>query len=263
MRYLTVDIINFAEFKGLVQAIDVLTNEVQFNIEHDGMDCMLIDRSHIQYMELVLKSEWFGTYKCKNNGKFLVDAEELKNVTRRIKDNAKVRIEFSENAVDFIVKDNGFTVLKLYRMDGEIDLPRPPEYNPDSEMNFNLTHLFNAYNLLKDTCEKVEFYFDGNHLMFGKDGEESKLYGKPWQGVPYFTRLSTKQLEPLMKTLKFSKRVTIQFGNNMPMKFKIQSGRRGGTGYFLIAPMIDDPEDCKDVCPGEVEGVCDECNGGE
>lgn len=261
MNNCVLDVINFGEMKAIFMALEEISDEVCFDVHERGIEARVLDRSHISMMDIKLTNSWFGTYNCLTPNKYVLETNELKRLISKIKDNDKVRIEFNESGLNFIIKNEGYIVLKIDKWDTELDFPTPPDVEHSGNMNFNLLHLVNAIKTLSGYCQDLEFYFDGNHLMIGNDGNESKLYGRPWQREGGYTKLSIDKLIPIVKAVNFSKRVDIDYGTDKPMRFNLQSGRKGGNVYFLIAPKIEKKDESCESCPGEEEEVCTTCNG--
>jgi len=246
MDYCTVDVINFAEIKALINSLNEITERAQIEVDESKISSRVIDYGNILIMESNLEKEWFGTYQYENSGKIVIDTEELKKVANKIKDKDKVRIQITDDNITLIVKNESHVKLKVEGKGYELNPPEPPKVYFTGEMNFNIKHLEKTVKTLDGLCEDVEFNFKGNNLFIGDSDNKSKLYGRPWQGGEHYTKLSHRKIIPVIKAVDFCKRVTISYGTCIPMKFSLKSTRAGGSVYFLIANKISEEEELKD-----------------
>ena len=72
-------------FKTSFDAISSIVDEVQIEVDSDGLRLNAIDRSHITYVHLELKESLFDIYECDKPIKLNLDTEELMKVLKRSK----------------------------------------------------------------------------------------------------------------------------------------------------------------------------------
>ena len=68
--------------KTSFDAISSIVDEVQMQTDDDGLKLDALDRSHITFIHLELKSDVFDEYKCEEPLKINVDTEELMKVLK-------------------------------------------------------------------------------------------------------------------------------------------------------------------------------------
>ena len=76
--------------KTSFDAISSIVDEVQIQTDSEGLRLDALDRSHITFVHLELKSSLFDEYVCDEPEKINVDTEELMKVLKRSKGDDRV-----------------------------------------------------------------------------------------------------------------------------------------------------------------------------
>ncbi|MBC7097391.1 MAG: DNA polymerase sliding clamp, partial [Methanobacteriales archaeon] len=108
-------------------AISSIVDEVQIQIDSEGMRLDALDRSHITFVHLELKREIFDEYECDEPEKINVDTEELMKVLRRARAGDRLIITSDDANLILTFEGEATRQFKIRLIDIEYETPQPPE----------------------------------------------------------------------------------------------------------------------------------------
>jgi len=227
-------------------AISSIVDEVQIQISAEGLRLDALDRSHITYVHLELKSELFDEYVCDEPEKINVDTEELMKVLKRAKANDRVILSTDEGNLIVQFEGEAVRTFKIRLIDIEYETPSPPEIQYENEFEV-------PFQLLKDSIadidifsDKITFRVDEDRFMASAEGEfgdaeieylHSEKISKPARSV-----YSLDKIKEMLKADKFSETAIINLGDDMPLKLTLKMASNEGELSFLLAPRIEAEE---------------------
>ncbi|MBC7119931.1 MAG: DNA polymerase sliding clamp, partial [Methanobacteriaceae archaeon] len=108
-------------------AISSIVDEVQIQVDSEGMRLDALDRSHITFVHLELKREIFDEYECDEPEKINVDTEELMKVLRRARAGDRLIITSDDANLILTFEGEATRQFKIRLIDIEYETPQPPE----------------------------------------------------------------------------------------------------------------------------------------
>ena len=90
--------------KTSFDAISSIVDEVQIQTDSEGMRLDALDRSHITFVHLELKSSLFDEYVCDVPEKINIDTDEFMRVLKRAKSQDRVLMSVDDNVIDDIFR---------------------------------------------------------------------------------------------------------------------------------------------------------------
>lgn len=226
---------------GAITALHDILDEAEVVVNEEGIRIRGLDRSHIQFVDLFLKSEFFDRFSFEEPMKFAVDTEDMAKAIKRWKrgdivtlsdygaDHLKMKFD-GKSTKDFLIEK----VVKDY------DSPEPPELDleADAEVDFMA---------LKEGLMDIALYSD-KALITVKD--EKLTLSSPKLNIEMFTKMikdgnarsifSIDKLRCGLNLLKDVQRVNLQLGDDTPLVIQVE--KDGATYSTLTAPRISEDE---------------------
>lgn len=229
--------------KTSFDAISSIVDEVQIQTDSEGLRLDALDRSHITFVHLELKSSLFDEYVCDEPEKINVDTEELMKVLKRSKGDDRVYMSLDEG--NFIITFEGEAKrrFKIRLIDIEYEAPSPPklEYPTEFEVPFSL---------LKDSIQDIDIFsdkiamsVDGDRFAASAEGEfgDANIEYLHGENIDTSARsvFSLEKIKEMLKADKFSDVASISLGDDMPLNLKLRMVSDEGELSFLLAPRIE------------------------
>ncbi|MGL4670100.1 MAG: proliferating cell nuclear antigen (pcna) [Methanobacteriaceae archaeon] len=229
--------------KTSFEAISSIVDEVQLQTDSDGMRLDALDRSHITFVHLELKSSLFDEFVCDEPEKINIDTEELMKVLKRSKSDDRVLMSLDEGNFIITFEGEARRRFKIRLIDIEYEAPSPPELEYPTKFEVPFT-------LLKDLIQDIDIFSDKIALMVDSEKFKGSAEGEFGDAkIEYIhgekitedakSVFSLEKIREMLKADKFSDIATIQLGNDMPLTLKLKMVSEDGELSFLLAPRIE------------------------
>ena len=232
--------------KTSFDAISSIVDEVQMQAASDGMKLDALDRSHITFVHLELKSAVFDEYSCKEPLKINVDTEELMKVLKRAKADDMVELSVDEGNLILTFEGEARRTFKIRLIDIEYEAPSPPqlEYPTEFDIPFNL--LKNSIQDIDIVSDKISLIVDQDKFIASAEGEFGDatieyLHGEKIDDNAKSV-FSLEKIKEMLKADKFSETAFLRLGNDMPLNLSLKMPQDEGELSFLLAPRIESEE---------------------
>ena len=232
--------------KGIIDVTSPLVNEAKFNITPKGITLRAVDPAHVAMVDLEVKDKAFDEYKA-TEMELGIDMDKLGGIMRLSSSDDIVSLEYDEESNRLIVK-----IGNLVRKMGLIDTagmpdPKMPNLNlpgkvvlKASELNQGVRASESVSDHLALTVNKdnFELYAEGDtdtvNLKLPKDlvidiSTTSKC--RSLFSIDYFSNM--------IKPVKGEDPITIQIGNDNPIKVEFDIAEKKGHVTYLLAPRIE------------------------
>ncbi|OPY21043.1 MAG: DNA polymerase sliding clamp [Methanobacterium sp. PtaU1.Bin097] len=232
--------------KTSFDAISSIVDEVQMQADGDGLKLDALDRSHITFVHLELKSDVFDVYKCNEPLKINVDTEELMKVLKRAKLDDMVEISVDEGNLIITFEGEARRTFKIRLIDIEYEAPSPPqlEYPTEFEIPFNL--LKNSIQDIDIVSDKISLIVDQDKFIASAEGEFGEATIEYVHGEKIGDKaksvFSLEKIKEMLKADKFSETAVLKLGNDMPLNLSLKMPADEGELSFLLAPRIESEE---------------------
>jgi proliferating cell nuclear antigen len=232
--------------KTSFDAISAIVDEVQMQADSNGLKLDALDRSHITFVHLELKSDLFDVYSCSEPLKINVDTEELMKVLKRSKSEDVIELSVDEGNFIITFENEARRIFKIRLIDIEYEPPSPPEleYPTEFEVPFNL--LKNSIQDVDIVSDKISLIVDEDKFIASAEGEFGDAKIEYLHGEKINTKaksvFSLEKIKEMLKADKFSETVVIKLGNDMPLHLSLKMVSDEGVLSFLLAPRIESEE---------------------
>ncbi len=231
-------------FKTSFDAISSIVDEVQIEVDSDGLRLNAIDRSHITYVHLELKESLFDIFQCDKPIKLNLDTEELMKVLKRSKSDDVM--ELTVDAGSLVVTFEGAVkkTFKVKLIDLEYDTPTPPEIEYPITIGIPIGTLKETIQDIEIVADRVEFNIDDDNLTLKAVGEFSDAQVEYLHGekVDESARavFAIENIKEMLKAEKFADNTYISLGDDMPLTLTLELLNEEGKLTFLLAPRIEE-----------------------
>jgi len=232
--------------KTSFEAISSIVDEVQMKADGDGLRLDALDRSHITFVHLELKSALFDVFSCDEPLKINVDTEELMKVLKRAKSEDIVELTVDEGNLIVTFEDEARRTFKIRLIDIEYEAPSPPEleYPTEFEIPFNL--LKNSIQDISIVSDKIALIVDSDKFIASAEGEfgDAKIEYLHGEKITENAKsvFSLEKIKEMLKADKFSETAVMRLGNDMPLTLSLNMVADEGELSFLLAPRIESEE---------------------
>ena len=233
-------------FKNAFEAICLIVDELQLQIDSEGLRCSSLDRSHITFCNLELNKELFDEYECNGVEKINVDTLELMNVMKRLKPTDVLECSSDEGNIIFKFHGDATRIFRIRLIDIEYDKPEPPKIPINCEIEI-------PSNLLKDAVadvalysDKLEFNIDDDYFILKSEDDFGEVEVKYLHGanIPEKakSRYALDKIQSMLKSSKFSPTINIGLGNDKPLLLDFILPTGYGKLGFMLAPMLEEED---------------------
>jgi proliferating cell nuclear antigen len=232
--------------KGIIDVTSPLVNEVKFNITAKGISLRAVDPAHVAMVDLKVNSNAFEEFKA-TELELGIDMDKLGSIMRLSSSGDTVSLEYDEESNRLIVK-----IGNLIRRMGLIDtagMPDPKMPNLElpakviiksSELNQGVRASEAVSDHLAVTVNKENFelFAEGDtdtvNLKLPKDLLiELNSSGK------YKSLFSIDYFSNMIKSVRSEDAITIQLGNDNPVRVEFDIANSKGHVTYLLAPRIE------------------------
>ncbi|BAW32005.1 MAG TPA: proliferating cell nuclear antigen (pcna) [Methanothermobacter sp.] len=227
-------------------AISSIVDEVQIQVDSEGMRLDALDRSHITFVHLELKKELFDEYECDEPEKINVDTEELMKVLRRAKAGDRLIITSDDANLILTFEGEATRQFKIRLIDIEYETHKPPEIRYENELEVPFSLLKDAIADIDIFSDKITFKVDEEKFIVSSKGEFGDAMIEYYHGEkikePARSVYSLEKIREMLKADRFSETAIINLGNDMPLKLTLKMPNDEGELSFLLAPRLEAEE---------------------
>ena len=232
--------------KTSFDAISSIVDEVQIQVDSEGMRLDALDRSHITFVHLELHKELFDEYECDEPEKINIDTEELMKVLRRAKAGDRLIITSDDANLILTFEGEATRQFKIRLIDIEYETPQPPQIEYENEFEVPFSLLKDAIADIDIFSDKITFKVDEEKFIISSKGEFGDAMIEYYHGEkikePAKSVYSLDKIREMLRADRFSETATINLGNDMPLKLTLKMPEDEGELSFLLAPRLEAEE---------------------
>ncbi len=214
-------------FKTPISIISELVNEVTFNVKKDYIEVIAMDPANVAMVVFKLMSSAFVDYQVAEDTVLSVNLDQMKQILKRCKPSDSLTLELDENKLYIKLKGESNRVFHISLLDIEEQKQKVPDLKFPVTVQ-TLTYLFNDaiedMGVVSDAVlftaepDKLTVHSSGNlssaKVDFASD-EDTKI---ELDGEKIKSKYSIEYLKKIVKGGSLSNAVTLQFGNDYPLR---------------------------------------------
>lgn len=229
--------------KTSFDAISSIVDEVQIQTDSEGFRLDALDRSHITFVHLELKSSLFDEFVCDEPEKINIDTDELMKVLKRSKSDDRVLMSLDEGNFIITFEGEAKRTFKIRLIDIEYESPTPPQLNHPTNIEVPFSLLKDSIQDMDIFSDKIALKVDNDRFIASAEGEFGDanieyLHGEKVE-EPVKSIFSLEKVREMLKADKFSDFAIISLGNDMPLNLTLKMLSEDGELSFLLAPRIE------------------------
>jgi len=229
--------------KTSFDAISSIVDEVQIQTDSEGIRLDALDRSHITFVHLELKSSLFDEFICDEPEKINIDTDEFVKVLKRSKSDDRVIISLDEGNFIITFEGEAKRTFKIRLIDIDQEPPSPPELDHPTQFEIPFTLLKDSIADIDIFSDKILLKVDSEYFRAEAEGEFGDANIEYLHGEKIETEaksvFSLEKIREMLKADKFSDIAVIKLGNDMPLDLKLKMVSDDGELSFLLAPRIE------------------------
>ena len=229
--------------KTSFDAISSIVDEVQIQTDSEGFRLDALDRSHITFVHLELKSSLFDEFVCDEPEKINIDTDEFMKVLKRSKSTDRVIMSLDEGNFIITFEGEAKRTFKIRLIDIEYESPTPPQLNSPTKFEI-------PFNLLKDSIQDMDLFSDKITLMVDSEKFRASAEGEFGDAnIEYIhgekidteakSVFSLEKIREMLKADKFSEMAIINLGTDIPLYLTLRRVDGAGELCFLLATRIE------------------------
>jgi len=232
--------------KGIIDVTSPLVNEAKFNISSKGISIRAVDPAHVAMVDLELKNTAFEEYKA-DDLELGIDLDKLSGIMKLANTGDSVSLEYDEESNRLIVR-----IGNLIRRIGLIDTAGMPD-SKVPHLDLPAKAVIKASELTKGVraSEAVS-----DHLSLSVDKESFELFAEGDTDTvnlklpknllvelhapgKFKSLFSIDYFSNMIKPVKNEDPVTINIGNDNPIRVDFDIAENNGHVTYLLAPRIE------------------------
>jgi proliferating cell nuclear antigen len=232
--------------KGIIDVISPLVNEVKFNISPKGISLRAVDPAHVAMVDLQIKSKAFDEYKA-DEMELGIDMDKLGGIMRLSSAGDIVSLEYDEEANRLIVK-----IGNLVRKMGLIDTagmpdPKMPNLSLPAKIVINASELNQGVRASEAVSDHIALTVNEDNFELFAEGDTDTVNLKLPKDMLVELTASSKckslfsidYFSNMIKSVRGDDKITMQLGNDNPIRVEFDIADSKGHVTYLLAPRIE------------------------
>ena len=232
--------------KGIIDVISPLVNEVKFNISSKGISLRAVDPAHVAMVDLQIKSKAFDEYKA-DEMELGIDMDKLGGIMRLSSAGDIVSLEYDEEANRLIVK-----IGNLVRKMGLIDTagmpdPKMPNLSLPAKVVIKASELNQGVRASEAVSDHIALTVNEDNFELFAEGDTDTVNLKLPKDMLVELTASSKckslfsidYFSNMIKSVRGDDKITMQLGNDNPIRVEFDIADSKGHVTYLLAPRIE------------------------
>lgn len=232
--------------KGIIDVISPLVNEVKFNISPKGISLRAVDPAHVAMVDLQIKSKAFDEYKA-DEMELGIDMDKLGGIMRLSSAGDIVSLEYDEEANRLIVK-----IGNLVRKMGLIDTagmpdPKMPNLSLPAKIVIKASELNQGVRASEAVSDHIALTVNEDNFELFAEGDTDTVNLKLPKDMLVELTASSKckslfsidYFSNMIKSVRGDDKITMQLGNDNPIRVEFDIADSKGHVTYLLAPRIE------------------------
>jgi len=232
--------------KELVTIVSTLVDEAKFSITADGIQLRAVDPAHVAMVELKLNKEAFEEYKAEDS-ELGIDVTKLDQFLRLAKAGEAIDIINDEDKRRLNVAV-GNTTKKMSLIDTTgMSEPKVPNLNLPAKVSMKIEDISQGIKASESVSDHIALTVTKDSFELVCEGETDQVQLKLLkdQLIELECADKVKSLFPLeyfsnmIRAIPSQSKITLNLGNDYPVKIEFQIAGGNGSVTYLLAPRIE------------------------
>lgn len=232
--------------KGIIDVTAPLVSEVKFNITPKGISLRAVDPAHVAMVDLEVEKKAFEEYKA-SEMELGIDMDKLGGIMRLSSSGDIISLEYDETANRLIVRI-GNLVRKMALIDtaGMPD-PKMPNLDLPAKVVLKASEINRGVRASEAVSDHLALVVDKDNFELFAEGDTDTVNLKLPKDLLVSLTVSSKckslfsidYFSNMIKSVKGEDPISIQLGNDNPVKVEFDIADSKGHVKYLLAPRIE------------------------
>ena len=232
--------------KGIIDVTSPLVNEAKFNVTSKGLTLRAVDPAHVAMVDLELKSSAFEEYKA-DDMELGIDLDKLSGIMKLATAEDLVSLEYNEESNRLVVK-----IGNLVRRMGLIDTAGMPDSKvPHLELPakaiVRASELSKGVRASEAVSDHLALSIDKDSFELFAEGDTDTVNLKLPKSLlvelhapgKFKSLFSIDYFSNMIKPVRSDDTITINLGNDNPIRVDFDIADKNGHVTYLLAPRIE------------------------
>ena len=232
--------------KGIIDVTSPLVNEAKFNVTSKGLTLRAVDPAHVAMVDLELKSSAFEEYKA-DDMELGIDLDKLSGIMKLATAEDLVSLEYDEESNRLIVR-----IGNLVRRMGLIDTAGMPDSKvPHLELPakaiVRASELSKGVRASEAVSDHLALSIDKDSFELFAEGDTDTVNLKLPKSLlvelhapgKFKSLFSIDYFSNMIKPVRGDDTITINLGNDNPIRVDFDIAEKNGHVTYLLAPRIE------------------------
>ncbi len=235
--------------KNSIGIISEIIDEAVFTFDANGMSLLSPDRNMVAVVDFRLLSAAFEEYKVDTEVKIGLNLPNLVSILKRVKANEKITLSMPKNKLEMLVEGSGKRKFEIPILDIKRDKPPIEQLAFPGKIDLESSVLEDSIEDANIIGDSAIFEADPNNFKISSKSDTSLWELTMQKGEQGLLSLDIKEnlksryqleyLKKMAKACKISKQVTIEFGNDYPLRLSFKEIDKVNLN-FILAPLSDE-----------------------
>jgi proliferating cell nuclear antigen len=232
--------------KGIIDVTSPLVNEAKFNITSKGISIRAVDPAHVAMVDLELKSTAFEEYKA-DDMELGIDLDKLNGIMKLANSGDSISMEYDEESNRLIVK-----IGNLVRRMGLLDtagMPdsKVPHLDLPAKAVVKASELSKGVRASEAVSDHLALCVDKDSFELFAEGDTDTVNLKLPKALlielhspgKFKSLFSIDYFSNMIKPVKSDDPISINIGNDNPIRVDFDFADKNGHVTYLLAPRIE------------------------
>ncbi|VVB60024.1 DNA polymerase sliding clamp [uncultured archaeon] len=232
--------------KGIIDVTSPLVNEAKFNITAKGISIRAVDPAHVAMVDLELKSTAFEEYKS-DDMELGIDLDKLNGIMKLANAGDSISLEYDEESNRLIIK-----IGNLVRRMGLIDtagMPdsKVPHLDLPAKAVVKASELSKGVRASEAVSDHLALSVDKDTFELFAEGDTDTVNLKLPKSLlielhspgKFKSLFSIDYFSNMIKPVKSEDPISINIGNDNPIRVDFDFAEKHGHVTYLLAPRIE------------------------
>lgn len=234
--------------KTIIEAIAILVDEAKFKLTQDGIYGRTVDPAHVGMVDFKLKKEAFDEYESKEEMEIGIDLDKLKSILKIAASDDLISMKYDKDEGRLSVKIGNLTRRISLLDTSEMPDTKIPSLELPAEIVLPVSEIYQAIRAAEAISDHITLIASPDGFEMQSEGDADVVELKIPKEQIYSLKCEEKvksmfPLDYLSDMIKVAKgksdEITINLGNNYPVKISFEMAGGYIKIAYLLAPRIE------------------------
>ncbi len=241
---------NIDLLKSSVGIISEIIDEGLFKVDSNGISLLTPDRTMVAVVDFTLLSSAFDEYSVEKDSELGLNLANLSSMLKRVKSDDKLTLQLnSKNKLEMVFGKDGKRRFEIPLLDLKSEKPPIEQLQFPGKIDLESSVLESGIEDAGIVSDSIIFEADSKSFKLSAKGDTSSSQLELKDGSEGLLKLDLNEsirarypldyLKKMAKTCKLSKQVTLEFGQDYPLRLSFKELDKVNLN-FILAPRVEE-----------------------